>query len=294
MTVYNASLYVEASIRSILQQTFPDFALIIIDDGSTDGSRIILESIHDARIKSYYHEHHGRAHALNEGLKHVHTPFVAFMDADDLAMPERLALQVTLLDEHPEIGAVSTWYQMIDPTGEKRGTIYQLPVQHVNIESEMTKHCSLCFPALMVRKEALERTGLFNEQLQSAIDYEWFLRLISATQVANIPQTLLLHRRHKHSISSNLLEDQQANKYYFAKEYLLQKLQDVVYPVEQCTIYLRLGINEYYYGSMKRARMWFTKSMPKGVRYKDFWRYAIPAILGDTIFKHYRKFWTKF
>jgi hypothetical protein len=211
------------------------------------------------------------------------------MDADDVAMPERLASHVQYLEKHPDVGAVSSWYQMVDATGTERGTLFKLPEHHAEIEWEMTKHCSLCFPALMVRKEILDRAGMFNEKLQSAIDYEWFLRLIAVAHVANIPAVLLLHRRHEHSISSDFLGNQQSNKYNFAREYLLRRLQEPSGERHRCTMYLRLGVNDYYYGSMKQARTWFFKSLPSGLFSKIFWRYFPASFLGDGFFVYYRR-----
>jgi glycosyltransferase involved in cell wall biosynthesis len=289
MTVYNASLYVEASIRSILQQTFPDFELIIIDDGSTDGSRIILESIHDARIKLYYHEHHGRAHALNEGLKHVHTPFVAFMDADDVAVPERIEKQYLCLQQNLGIGVVSGWYTLIDSSGMEMNMLRKVPANHKEIEYEMTIHSSMCFPATMLRRELFDVIGGYNETCQSAIDYEFFLRLLPVTNFYNLQKILLYYRIHINAISTGRKNEQRINTLNLANEYLFGLLERATMSNERRKIYYRLGLNEYYHGTMCTARRWFLQALPKCWTQWRMWRYILPTLLGDTIFRKYRK-----
>jgi hypothetical protein len=211
------------------------------------------------------------------------------MDADDISVQERLAVQVTYLGEHFETGVVSGWYQTIDASGNKQGSIHWLPSQNAEIEQEMTKHCSLCFPAFLVRKEILDTVGMFNEGLQSAIDYEYFLRLLPITHVANIPALLLYHRQHLTSITALLLQDQQRNKYELAERYLLEKLQHLSTSAEKKSVFILLGINEYYYGSMQNVRRWFSEAGTGAWNTKSFWRYYFPSLLGDTFFRIYRK-----
>ena len=288
MTVYNGEMYLKEAIRSILTQTMADYEFILIDDGSTDHTKERITEFNDPRIKFYALEHVGRARALNYAVSKAQSPYIAFMDADDVAVPERLAIQLQFLEEHPDIGCVSGWYQIVDAIGKKRGHIYRLPEHHAEIEREMTKHCSLCFPAFMVRKEVLDTVGIFNEELRSAIDYEYFLRLLPVTQVANIPVLMLYHRRHLASITALLLRDQQKKKYQLAEQYLLKKLQFASTVAERNRIYFRLGINEYYYGTMKNARRRLSEAGGGVWKAKSFRRYFLPSLLGDPFFRIYR------
>jgi glycosyltransferase involved in cell wall biosynthesis len=290
MTAYNCENYIGLAISSILTQTFKDFEFIIVDDGSTDRTKEIIATFDDPRIQFYSLDHIGRARALNYAVGKAQSPYIAFMDADDISVQERLAVQVKYLKEHSEIGAVSGWYQTIDASGKKQGSIHWLPSQNAEIEQEMTKHCSLCFPAFLVRKEILDTVGMFNEGLQSAIDYEYFLRLLPLTHVANIPALLFYHRQHLTSITALLLQDQQRNKYEHAERYLLEKLQHLSTSEEKKSVFIRLGINEYYYGSMHNARRWFSDAGGGIWNTKTIWRYYFPSFLGNSLFRIFRNF----
>jgi glycosyltransferase involved in cell wall biosynthesis len=288
MTVYNCENYIGLAISSILTQTFKDFEFIIVDDGSTDRTKELITAFDDPRIQFYSISHIGRARALNYAIGKAQSPYIAFMDADDISVPERLAVQVTYLGKHSEIGAVSGWYQTIDASGNNQDSIHRLPSQHAEIEREMTKHCSLSFPALLVRKAVLDIVGIFNEGLQSAIDYEYFLRLLPVTNVANIPALLLYHRRHRNSITTIQLRDQQRNTHELAERYLLNKLNTMSTGAGKNSVFILLGINEYYYGSMQNVRRWFSEAGAGAWNTKSFWRYYFPSLLGDTFFRIYR------
>src|SRR6185312_15181398 len=108
MSVFNEERHVGAAIASILQQTYSDFEFVIIDDGSTDKSRAVVESFDDPRIRFVSRPNKGLNHSLNEGLEMARGRYIARQDADDLSMPTRFEREVALLDERPEIALVGT------------------------------------------------------------------------------------------------------------------------------------------------------------------------------------------
>ncbi len=288
MSVYNGERYLEAAIRSILAQTMTDYELLIVDDGSTDRTRTLIESLHDDRRKAIFINHSGRAHALNEGIKHTKAPIIAFMDADDVALPDRLKEQYHILQEHPEIGVVSCWYQLMDARNNVMHTIRRLPEQHTDIEYEITKHSSMCFPATMMRRELFDVVGGFNEMCQSAIDYEFFLRLLPVTNFYNLQKVLLRYRLHAHAISVERKNEQRIYTLNFANDYLLHKLHNNLTVNDQYAIKFRLGLNEYYHGHMRIARQWFVQAFPTMWKNWILWRYWFATYLGDKLFLLFR------
>ena len=209
MTVYNCERYIEESIRSILAQTMADFEFIIVDDGSTDCTKELIVKYNDPRIKFYPLEHVGRACALNYAVEKAQGTYVIFMDADDIALPERIEKQYLRLQQNPEIGVVSGWYQLIDAQDKKLYTLRKLPERHTDIEYEMTKQCSMCFPATMMRSHFISQVGGFNEQLKSAIDYDLFVRILPVCGFSNMQELMLYHKftpieLHQDKIVNNL------------------------------------------------------------------------------------------
>jgi glycosyltransferase involved in cell wall biosynthesis len=116
MSVYNGERFLAEAIESVLGQTFADLEFLIVDDGSTDGSRAMIEAYaaKDARIRPILRENRGLIASLNQMLDEARAPLVARMDADDVCLPERLAQQVAFLDAHPDYGVLGCWTVDID------------------------------------------------------------------------------------------------------------------------------------------------------------------------------------
>jgi glycosyltransferase involved in cell wall biosynthesis len=289
MTTLNSVSYVKEAIDSILAQSYSYWELIIVDGGSTDGTIDILQKYVDPRIRIFICDGLRRSAQLNYAIEKVRTPFIAFMDSDDISMPNRLEKQLNVLQQNAQIGVVSSWYRLIDEAGRDLNKIRMLPEYHPLIEYEMTIHCSVCFGGMMMHRELMDKVGKFNELLQSAIDYDLVLRLLSITIFYNIQESLLHWRMHSNSISSYLSMEQRSHTRHLANKYLLDLLERTSISDERRKIYFRFGLNEYYHGTMRTARKWFIQAIPKYWTQWKMWRYIIPTLLGDTFFLCYRK-----
>src|SRR5262249_35270201 len=127
--VYNREKYVRDAIDSILVQTFPDFELLVIDDGSTDRSREVVQSYHDPRIHLVCNGTNlGVPKTRNLGIQLARGEYLAFLDSDDWAYPERLGKQVAFLDSHPDYAAVGAWIAWMDEEGRSLGRIRRKPI----------------------------------------------------------------------------------------------------------------------------------------------------------------------
>ena len=289
MTAYNCVQYIEEAIQSILKQTFRDFEFIIIDDGSTDRTKERIIEFKDPRIKFYSLDHVGRARALNFAVGKAQSPYIAFMDADDISMPERIEKQYNFLQQNQNIGIVSNWYQLIDTSGKQLNIFRKLPECHAQIENEMTIHCSMCFPAAMTSRKLLNQIGGFNADLQSAVDYDLFLRLLPITKLYNIQEMLFQHRILSSSISASRSNEQRYYTLKLANNYLKNCLEQSHSIGEKRKIYFRLGLTEYYHGTMHTARRWFICAIPSQWTQWQIWRYFIATFLGDRFFVLFRK-----
>jgi glycosyltransferase involved in cell wall biosynthesis len=205
MPVYDAAKYVASAVASILGQTFADFEFLIYDDGSTDGSLEILEGYarRDARIQLYRKHHAGHVLWLREGTRESSAPYIARMDADDLARPTRLREQLAYLERHPECSAVGARVLRIDPDGRPIREA-DVPLHHAGIEQALLagRGEALPHPAVMLRRDALLAAGGYRPEYEPAEDLDLFLRLAERGRLANLPHVLLDYRQHVSKTSS--------------------------------------------------------------------------------------------
>lgn len=199
MTVFNGMPYLKASVESILQQSLEEFDFIIVDDGSTDETCDYLASLLDPRIKIVRQPNGGTAAAANRGLELVDTEFVARMDADDIAFPDRLAKQLAFMLEQDDVGIVGS---QVSPIGERGvGKSLRLPLGHDDIfDALMTGRHGLAHSSLMIRTKLLKNLGGYWE-FKLIDDWDMMLRMGEISRLANIPEVLLNYRVHSGSLN---------------------------------------------------------------------------------------------
>ena len=202
-TVYNGLPYVRQAVQSVFDQTLPDWRCVIVNDGSTDGTGNFLESIRDERFVILHQPNAGISVAMNNGLQHCATRYVARLDADDVATPTRLAEQVAYLDANPDVGLVGT---QVVPMGERRiGRSLKLPLQHDAILSALRsgRH-AVVHSSIMLRTELLQQVGGY-WTLPMGEEYDMMLRLGEVTKLANLDRVLLLYRVHRGSLTDRAM-----------------------------------------------------------------------------------------
>jgi glycosyltransferase involved in cell wall biosynthesis len=211
MPVYNGGAFLRPAIDSVLAQTFRDFELLIIDDGSTDGSLESIEVERDSRIRLVHnHENLGLVATLNRGVELVKGTYLARMDADDLCEPRRFERQVEYLDRHPEVGVCSTWATFINSEGLETGVLKR-PIGK-DLQRLFWKPSPLVHAAMMGRT-ALLKEHPYDPDFADSEDYELFLRLYNVTQIHNLPEALYRIRRHGSNVSITKRKSQLYNSY---------------------------------------------------------------------------------
>lgn len=204
MAVYNAQPYLAQAIQSILTQTFTDFEFIIIDDGSTDGSSDVLAQTAavDSRLIIVRQENAGLTRACQIGVNMAKGTYIARMDTDDVAFPDRFARQVAALTADPTIVALGTQVQLIDTEGRAL-KVMQAPLSHQEIDRQHISgkgQSRICHPTVMMRTDAVRQVGNYNVKFQTSQDIDLFLRLAEIGKVANLPEALLSYRQHAASV----------------------------------------------------------------------------------------------
>jgi glycosyltransferase involved in cell wall biosynthesis len=210
MPVFNAAAYVADAARSILAQTFTDFELIVIDDGSSDDSPRILQEIarDDPRVRLTGRANQGLVATLNEMIATARGEYFARMDGDDIAFPQRFSRQVEFLDAHPEVVAAGSRALFIDAEGLPLMEVMH-HYSHEEIERAlMTPELGVIHPSVMMRANACRAIGGYHADYPHAEDLDFFLRLGELGRLENLAEPLLQYRTHPSSVSARNIEAQ--------------------------------------------------------------------------------------
>lgn len=194
MPVYNAAPYLREAIDSILNQTFTDFELLAIDDGSTDNSRNIISEYTDSRIRLIVNDKNLKiVKTLNKGIALSRGKYIARMDSDDISVLDRLEKQVKYMELHPDVDICGSNFRVFGTFGEELACY---PSDDVSIRKAMIKSCSFCHPSVIMRKASLVRYNLkYDEQFLYAEDYDLWSKGILYLKYHNIDEVLLNYRK---------------------------------------------------------------------------------------------------
>jgi glycosyltransferase involved in cell wall biosynthesis len=203
LPVYNGKKYLESAIGSILNQTYTNFEVILLDDGSSDNSLAIADrwASQDPRIQVYHHANQGLCQTLQKGVNLAKGKYIARMDADDIAHPERFERQVKYLEQQLDCVVLGTAITVIDPEGD-RITQPAVSQDHESIVSELLNWTGarICHPTVMMRTESVKAVGGYTQEYHYE-DIDLFLKLSQHGTLANLLERLLSYRWHLSSIS---------------------------------------------------------------------------------------------
>lgn len=202
LPVYNGAADVEKSVQSVLAQTFADFELIIINDGSKDNSAEVLQSISDPRIRLFHQENMGLAATLNRGIELAQGQYIARQDQDDICKPDRFERQFQFMEAHPNCGLLGTWAE-IWVGDEPSGRVHEHPADHSTLCFELMFNNPFVHSSVMMRRMAVVGIGGYSTDpsRQPPEDYELWSRMARYGEVANLPEPLLIYREVPASMS---------------------------------------------------------------------------------------------
>lgn len=222
VSVYNSNKTLSKMIESVLNQTYKDFELILINDGSSDDSFNIMKEykLKDSRIILIDKENTGLTKSLNIGLKRAKGYYIARIDSDDTWLPSKLEKQVTFLEENSEYMLVGTAYNEIGDNGkiiyDKQRTL--LLSSYVDIINNIEKLNPFLHSSVLFRKELCETVGFYNESFKYTQDYEYWVRIISKYKVSNLTEVLASRRYSENMIS---IQKEKEQRIYAIKAKLL-------------------------------------------------------------------------
>lgn len=206
MAVYNGRPHLAAALASLAAQTLGEWELIAVDDGSTDGSReeLLAWAAREPRITVLDNEtNRGLPASLNRALPRARGRFVARLDADDVALPRRLARQAAFLAAHPATVILGGWVAYVDEAGRPLGLTHAQPAGDAAIRAKLLLNNAFHHSTVMLRRKTLTTQGLaYDPAFRYAQDYDLWSRLLAHGQGANLPEVLVQFRRHGGQVST--------------------------------------------------------------------------------------------
>jgi glycosyltransferase involved in cell wall biosynthesis len=255
---YNRSELLRAAIRSVLEQSYQDFELLVVDDASSDNTAEVVQGFDDKRIRYIRHETNKReAEARNTGVQNSTGEYIAFLDDDDEWLPKKLERQVELLDNSPRaVGGVYTGFIKMETTGKI--VVQIVPSKRGNILHDMFTQNWIGTPStVLLRKECFEKVGLFDKGIVFGPDYDMWIRISKEFQFDYIVDPLVKYYVHDNKLSTNceiMIKGMEAiNRKY--DQFFALSSRNYSYR------YLGLGVYYCYSGDMKKGRENLLKAM---------------------------------
>jgi glycosyltransferase involved in cell wall biosynthesis len=199
MIVHDEERYVSKSVGDILAQSFRDLELIVVDDGSTDRTPELLWNVGDDRLRVFTQPRMGRPRARNRALAEVRGEYVAIMDGDDGALPDRLARQVARFEHDGDLGVLGTAYREIDAAGSVLREV-RPPEDDRALRACLCTRYPFLTSSLMIRRRVIDEVGRYDETFTFSQDYEFMIRAARRTRLANLPDVLAEKRIHAEMI----------------------------------------------------------------------------------------------
>jgi glycosyltransferase involved in cell wall biosynthesis len=269
MPVYNGEKHLREAVDSMLAQSFPDFELVIVNDGSTDRSVEIIEGYDDPRIRLIENSlGKGVVGARNTGIANANGKYVAMMDCDDIAYPTRLEEQVAFLDDHPDYGMVGAWSEMIDEESCVMGNFMSCPASPEAIPLLLLFNNCFTQSTVLIRKTALPEGGYL---YPGAEDYDLWVRIAQKAKVWNLQKVLVKYRVHTSSISF----ENATNISTYVREIINSQLASInIRPTEsELDTHRKIGNMSFVpsLSFLEEAGSWLKKlyEANEGVRYYD-------------------------
>lgn len=260
---YNRANLINIAISSILNQTFKDFEIIIVDDGSTDNTEQLVKGIEDSRIKYIKNDaNKGHAEAKNIGIRHAQCDFITFQDSDDESLPTRLEEEYQLLSSlKPEVGFV---YSRVFRVEADRKYLFPSPCHTLNHEDFYKQALNygvynIYLGACLFRKSVFEKVGLFNRQMSAFDDFEFFIRAAKYYKFHCLKKPLAIYNYSEDSVCANekhTLSDKKKIFCYYYKD--IKKSNNII-----STHFREIGHSYCFYGNLRKGKIFLQRSFVK-------------------------------
>jgi glycosyltransferase involved in cell wall biosynthesis len=262
---YNSAQFLGEALQSVFEQTFKDYEIIVVDDGSTDQTRKVVDRYKD-RVRYVFQENGGPAKAKNRGIRDCLGEYIAFLDADDVWLPLKLEKQVSMFRQNPELAMVFTENAVFNRSctyvtsmGKRKRLMQGDVARNIFLRSGVVT------PTVMVRKVVFDKIGLFEEELRVAEDDNMWVRIAANFKVALIDEPLVKVRAHPHRATADkekLFESVQTNIQLLSNRYegVKEKIEDVI-PQKISQVHFSLGYHHFENQRYKEARKAFARGI---------------------------------
>lgn len=257
---YNRASLLKTAMQTVLDQTFEDFELLIIDDGSPDDTENVVKAFHDPRVRYVKHaQNQGEGGARNTGIQHAEGEYIAFLDDDDEWLPDKLQLQVALLDSQPQqVGFVhSALINFYADTGaelEKRRPVDQVSG---NVFDKLLAENFVILSTVLIRKACFDAVGPFDVSIPAGLDYDMWVRIAQTYEFAYIDVPLIKYRIHLNNLGRNFSLQIRGNEAFINK----YKAYTSVPGRPNSVRYFKLGLLYCFTHDFKTARRLYLKSI---------------------------------
>lgn len=285
MPTYNCSTFIGSAIKSILLQTFSNFELIIINDGSTDYTVDVIKKFNDSRIKYFEKEHSGLGESIDYGIQKSSYDLIARMDADDIAHPERLQKQLNFLFNNNDVDILSNWYAAF--RNNKVRYVVKRSVNHSDIVKNLSIYSDICHPSVLFKRKSVKTLGSFkvNPEYDPLGDYILWLRNKSKLKFHNLPEVLHFYRERSDSLSTEALTNRRSIIYDIQKPYYEYSLTNEFNLTEKEELAAR-GWREYLYGDIHKSFFYWRKLNYRLLKYPSILTATALRILPKKIFRN--------
>jgi len=223
---YNRETYIAKALDSVMQQTYTQFEVVVIDDGSTDNTADLVKG-YGEKVRYFYQDNQGIAGARNAGIRKCTGELIAFLDSDDYWIPEKLRRQISLFHEHPEYGMVASCCASIRLDGSYREK--NRPGTSGWVLEDLFKKNFIRTSSALITRRCLDKVGLFDESLKECEEYDLWLRIAAAYPVGFINESLAVYVDNPTGVSTDSLAGRLFRLQVLEKEYLQKKIPAPVY-----------------------------------------------------------------
>jgi len=290
LPTYNRAHMIGYAINSLLEQTYSNLQIIVVDDGSTDNTQEVVRLFGDSRIDYHKINHVGISKALNYGLSKAESDIIIRLDSDDYCDIERINTQYSFYNENSEqYGVIGSNFYVVAANENKTNILKVVyPKNHKQISDQLPRKCCLAHPTLLFRKDVILEVGGFSESKQTAEDWELYLRLINKTKFYNIQKFLVTIRKHDHNLStSNAIfnkENIDVPKSFFEKIIQIEKNKKKL-----AKAFFDMGYVYYYQNELDKSLELFEEAVKLEPLTLQYLRYFIPNKYFQRLIEYSRK-----
>lgn len=287
ITTYNSEEWINQCLNSVINQTYKNLQILIIDDGSTDQTVKLIKDIKDDRIELYCKTHSGISKSLNFSINKIKGKFVARLGADDYCDKERISEQIKFISEINSYGIVGANFILVDIDGKQINKIRN-PKNHDDIIEQLPRRCCVWDGSVLMKTDLIHYLNGFDEKWIAGEDWDFYLRAIGLTKFYNIQEFLSYKRVNPSSISETNSAKQATQDILF--NYNNSIIKNSKQKKQIAKSYFNLSYYFYYESDFEKASNYLNKAMKEGAVNFQFLRYFIFSKYLNSFVKFFRKY----